>query len=58
MICHALNINLQIPSFDIPETSAFESGLPFCEIYPFFELGIFPGFLQNPYTRMCISSIE
>ena len=40
------------------EKSAFEPGLLFLrERGLFFELVIFPQFLPNPYTRMCVSTI-
>ena len=38
--------------------SAFQPGLFFWEKEPLFELDIFPCFRLNPYTRMCVLTIE
>ena len=57
-ICHALNINLQIPNICSSEKSAFEPGVLFLrERGLFFELVIFLRFRPSPYTRMCESTI-
>ena len=57
-ICYLLNINLQIPNKNFSEKSAFEPGLLFFQETPFFELVIFHCFSPNPYTRMCVLTIE
>ena len=50
--------NLQTPNFEFFEKSAFEPGLLSFEKHnPFYELVVFPCFLPNPCTRMCVSTM-
>ena len=55
---YLLNTNLQTQSFDFFQNRLRVWAAIFVRDSPFFELVIFPCFLPNPCTRMCVSTVR